>query len=196
VIDPDPDFERLSDAREELKISRIACRQDVSCARMMLAQAPRGPAWLTEPQSVERVSSIMASRHLGIDFGERLVGLSISDDAGRVAVPFEIVERRNDAELCTEIERIARREGIGVLVIGDPIQLDGRAGEASARVHRFGQKLATTTDLPIEYVAETLTSVEARRRRRASGGRERGRVDALAAQIVLQEFLDERARGR
>lgn len=134
----------------------------------------------------------MASRHLGIDFGERRVGLSISDDAGRLAVPLDILERQSDASLCAEIRQIASREGVRVLVIGDPVRLDGRPGKASERVHRFGDKLADATGLPVLYVAETLTSVEASRRRRDAGSRGRGRVDALAAQILLQEFLDER----
>lgn len=136
----------------------------------------------------------MASRHLGIDFGERRVGLSISDDAGRVAVPFEILERRDDASLCAEIREIALREAVNVLVMGDPVRLDGSAGEASERVRRFGAKLAATTGLPVKYTAETLTSVEARRRHH--GKPRDGRIDALAAQILLQEYLDERKPRR
>jgi len=138
----------------------------------------------------------MGRRHLGIDFGERNVGLAISDDAGRMAVPREILIRNDDDSLCAAIQRIARRESIDVLVIGDPVNLDGLPGAASERVHRFGEKLAASTRLPVEYIAETLTSNEAHRRRRAAGGGPSERVDAIAAQVILQEFLDSREEDR
>ena len=132
-------------------------------------------------------------RALGIDFGERRIGLAISDPEGRLAVPLTTLERRNDRSAVREIAEIARREGIGRLVLGEPVGLDGQRGEAAERVRRFGNRLAGITGLPVRLVNESLTTVEAQERLRAAGidpRREPARIDAVAAQILLQEALD------
>ena len=132
-------------------------------------------------------------RSLGIDFGERRIGLAISDPEGRLAVPLTTLERRNDRSAVREIEEIARREGVGRLVLGEPVGLDGQRGEAAERVRRFGNRLAGMTGLPVRLINESLTTVEAQERLRAAGidpRREPARIDAIAAQILLQEALD------
>jgi putative Holliday junction resolvase len=134
-----------------------------------------------------------AMRALGIDFGEKRIGLAISDPAGRVAVPLATLERRNDRSAVRQIAEIARREGIERLVLGEPVGLDGRRGPAAERAERFGRKLAALTGLPVERVDEALTTVEAAARLRAAGvdpRRQPERLDALAAQILLQDALD------
>ncbi len=137
-------------------------------------------------------------RYLGIDFGERRIGLAVSDGAGRVAVPLATVERSDDASAVREIVEIARREQVTGLVIGEPLGLDGRRGDAAERVARFARRLEAASGLVCERVAETLTSREAEARLREAGfdpRRNRARVDAVAAQIVLQEALDRRRTG-
>lgn len=148
-------------------------------------------------------------RALGIDFGERRIGLAISDPDARLAVPYETFERTSDRQAVARIAAVASAEEIGLLVLGEPRGLDGGRGEATERVERFGDKLAQATGLPLERVDEALTSVEAAARlaaaghsRRGAGSRRgadgrrgrrlRGAVDALAAQILLQEALDRR----
>jgi putative Holliday junction resolvase len=136
-------------------------------------------------------------RALGIDFGERRIGIAISDPEGRLAVPLTTLTRRDDRSAVAEIAAIARREDVGRLVLGEPVGLDGTRGPAAARVRRFGRRLAAKTALPLTFVGEALTSVEAAARLRAAGidpRREPGRIDATAAQIVLQEELDRTAR--
>lgn len=132
-------------------------------------------------------------RCLGIDFGERRIGLAISDPEGRLAVPLTTLERRNDRSAVREIAEIARREGVARLVLGEPVGLDGQRGEAAERVRRFGDRLAEVSGLPVRLVNESLTTVEAQERLRAAGidpRREPARIDAVAAQILLQEALD------
>ena len=136
-------------------------------------------------------------RSLGIDFGEKRIGLAISDPEGRLAVPLTTLERRNDRSAVREIEEIARREGVGRLVLGEPVGLDGQRGEAAERVRRFGERLAEMTRLPLEMVGETWTSAEAAGRLRQAGiaaRRNPERIDAVAAQILLQEALDRGPR--
>jgi putative Holliday junction resolvase len=137
-------------------------------------------------------------RFLGIDFGEKRIGLAISDPDGRLAVPLSTLERRNDRSALRQIAEIARQEGVERLVLGEPVDLYGRRGAIAERARSFGARLAEMTGLPVEWVDETLTSVEAAGRLRQAGidaRREPGRVDAVAAQILLQDALDRDARG-
>lgn len=135
----------------------------------------------------------MAGRCLGIDFGERRIGLAISDENRRIAVPLAVLERRNDATAVREIEEVVQREGVTSLVLGEPVGLDGEAGISALRVRSFAGKLTQATGMTVEMIPETLTSVDAEDRLRALGRRaRRGAVDAVAAQIVLQEALDRR----
>jgi putative Holliday junction resolvase len=130
-------------------------------------------------------------RSLGIDFGEKRIGLAISE--GALAVPLATLRRRDDGSAIAEIAGIARREGVGRLVVGEPRKLDGTRGPAAGRARRFAEKLAASTGLPLELVDEALTSVEAAERLRAAGidpRRHPEKLDAVAAQILLQEALD------
>lgn len=132
-------------------------------------------------------------RSLGIDFGEKRIGLALSDPEGRWAVPLTTLERRNDRSAARQIAEIAAREGVGRLVLGEPVGLDGERGPEAERVRRFGRRLTELTGLPLVLVGETLTSVEATRRLHGSGIATRHapeRIDAVAAQILLQEVLD------
>ena len=132
-------------------------------------------------------------RALGIDFGERRIGLAISDPERRFAVPFGALDRRDDRSAIRRIAEIVQRENVGSLVVGEPRGLDGSRGDAAARATRFAARLARATGLPWEAVDEALTSVEAEARLRDAGvdpRRHPERVDAVAAQILLQEALD------
>ena len=137
-------------------------------------------------------------RLLGIDFGERRIGLAISDEAARLAVPLTTIERSDDGSAIRQIVELARRESVAGLVIGDPVGLDGSRGPAADRVDRFARRLAEASGLPCERIPETLTSREAERRLAAAGVARRRwpeRVDQVAAQILLQEALDGRHEG-
>lgn len=136
---------------------------------------------------------------LGIDFGEKRVGLALSDPQARYAIPLTTLERRNDRSVAREISRLAAERGVVRLVLGEPLGLDGTRGDAAQRVRRFGARLEKTSGLPLQYVDEALTSVEAEAQLREVGVDPRknpGRVDALAAQILLQEALEREALGK
>lgn len=132
-------------------------------------------------------------RTLGIDFGERRIGLAISDPLGRIAVPLDTIERQTDRRAAYRIADLVVREDVEALVLGEPKDLEGQSGQAVERVHRFGQRLARITGLPLHWVDEALTTVEATERLRQAGldrRSEPGRRDSVAAQIILQEALD------
>lgn len=135
-------------------------------------------------------------RALGIDFGERRIGIALSDPEGRFAVPWGTIERQTDRRAAYRIADLAKSEAVEWVVIGEPLDLEGRAGESSERVRRFGARIERATRLPVQWIDEALTTVEASERLRRADLDHRDhpeRRDAVAAQILLQEALDRRA---
>lgn len=131
-------------------------------------------------------------RVLAIDFGERRVGLAVSDPEGRFALPLVTLARSSDLQVINEISAIVIEESIDLLVIGEPRRLDGSRGDAARRIASFAEKLQQRTELPYLLVDEALTSREAEERLRESGVDPRShpeRVDTMAAQILLEEVL-------
>ena len=132
------------------------------------------------------------TRALAIDFGEKRIGLALSDPGGRVAVPLPTLDRSDDRSAVQALTELARREGVELLIVGEPRNLDGSRGERAVRVAGFARKLERATGLPLRLVDEALTSREAERRLREAGVDPRKhpeRIDALAAQLLLQEAL-------
>ncbi len=133
------------------------------------------------------------ARALGIDFGERRIGLALSDPDGRYALPLQTLVRETDRRAIYRIAAIVRTEQVGLLVVGEPRMTDGTESPNLPRVQRFGRRLAQVTGLPLRWVDEALTTREARDRLRAAGvdrRNKRQRLDMVAAQILLQEALD------
>jgi putative Holliday junction resolvase len=134
-------------------------------------------------------------RYLGIDFGERHIGVAISDDEERVAVAVDTVIRSSDGQAVDAVLAIAGEQGAEGIVVGEPKRLDGTVGDAARRARGFAAKLGASTKMPIVLYDEALTSHEATSRLREAGaGRKKRRnaVHELAAQILLQDWLDRR----
>lgn len=131
-------------------------------------------------------------RALAVDLGERRVGLAISDPAGRFALPLTVLVRQSDRQVIGEIRAVAAAHEVTILVVGEPLAPHGGRGPAAERAHRFGERLARATGLPLRFVDETLTTVAADEALAAVPGRRRAadRVDAVAAQVILQEAID------
>lgn len=133
---------------------------------------------------------------LALDVGERRVGLAISDPTGLLASPFGVVERGPDD--ISDIARIAEDNEVVEIVVGLPITMSGESGAQAGRVRAFIRDLRRVTDIPITTLDERLSTVQAERMLRDSGrsarsrSRERGRVDAAAAAVILQARLDSR----
>jgi putative Holliday junction resolvase len=134
-------------------------------------------------------------RYLGVDFGERRIGLAVSDDDERLAIPVDVVTRTSDAQAIEAVLAVAGRERVETIVVGEPLRLDGSAGDAAQRARGFAAKLGAATRLPIVLHDEALTSHEAQARLREAGAPRRRRshaVHSVAAQILLQDWLDRR----
>jgi putative Holliday junction resolvase len=135
-------------------------------------------------------------RVLCIDFGEKRVGLAVSDPTGTIATPLETVRRRaGKRPPLAEIERIGRSLGVEHVVMGLPLDLRGEESDWCREVREVGRKVGERLGVSVSFVDERLSSVRAERAVRGSGlkklERERKeRVDAAAAQLILQAWLD------
>lgn len=140
-------------------------------------------------------------RVLGIDYGERRIGVALSDPTGTLATPLPTLrKRRGHRPPYGEIEDIAREHGVVAVVVGLPLSLEGSETPWTKEVRRVGERLGERLGVPVHYVDERMTSVRAERAVRKGMGlprkeRERKeRVDAGAAVLILQSWLDGRDR--
>lgn len=135
-------------------------------------------------------------RSLGIDYGERRIGLALSDPTGTIASPLEtLTYRRGKRPPLRRIEEIARRHDVEHVALGLPLDPGGRETERCATVRRLGAQLADRLHVPVTFVDERMTSRRAERAVRGSGLKrsqreEKGRIDAAAAALILQQWLD------
>jgi len=132
-------------------------------------------------------------RVLGVDFGERRIGLAISDPSGLIAQTWGIIERASDAQAAERVAQVAGELGAETILLGLPLTAGEAEGAQARRVRRFGALLGEKTSIPIVYWDETLTSVDAMRllyERGTRRGRRRQPVDAIAAAVLLQAYLD------
>lgn len=132
-------------------------------------------------------------RCLGIDYGERRIGLSFGDEIG-VATPLPALDAIERAEGFPGLGRLLAERRITDLVVGYPLNMDGSVGFKAREVDAFIEQLGTVFDLPIHRVDERLTTEEARARLpkgRDDALRRSGRIDSMAATIILQDFLDQ-----
>ena len=125
--------------------------------------------------------------------GERRIGLAISDAGGLLAVPLGFIER---TRLRQDIDRVlahAREREAESVVVGIPLSLNGKVGPQAKRVQAFIKALRRSTDLPVDTMDERFSTAEAEGLMRRFGrqpSRHRGDVDAAAAAVILQGYLD------
>ncbi len=133
---------------------------------------------------------------MGIDFGQKRIGIAVSDPTNTVATPLDtLVRRTGKRPPYGAMARVAEEHDVGTIVVGLPLALDGTENEWCAEVRAMGERLGEVLDVPVAWIDERLTSVRAERAVRGSGlsrrrREERGRVDAAAAQLILQAWLD------
>jgi putative Holliday junction resolvase len=139
---------------------------------------------------------------VGLDVGERRIGIAVSDATGTLARPLGVLRPSGldvDAVdvVMTEIARLAEEEdGLGAIVVGLPRRLDGTATQMTPRVEHFARQLAFKTSLPVTLQDERLSSREAESRLALtdkSWRSRKARLDAAAAAVILQDYLDGRA---
>ena len=136
------------------------------------------------------------SRILGIDYGERRIGLAISDSMSIIAQPLDTLVQDRQGGWRRRLEEILAEQEVVTIVVGYPLTMKGGHSRQTDRVDDFIAALKLQTGLPVDTYDERLTSVAARRALVAQGvrtGHNKGAVDRTAAAIMLQDYLDSRA---
>lgn len=134
-------------------------------------------------------------RILGLDVGERRIGVALGDPTGCFASPLCVLDARAPG-LMKDIRNLCREHEVDRIILGFPLRMDGAEGPAVVKVRGFADRLTRAIPLPVEFWDERLSTVSAERCLIEGGTRRAKRktiVDKVAAQIVLQHYLDSRA---
>lgn len=141
----------------------------------------------------------LISRYLGLDVGNRRIGVAVSDELGLIAQPVLTLvrtgRRRDDLR---SLARLCRRFGVAGIVVGNPLRLSGEPGPQAARTHDFAAELGSLTGLPIHLWDERLTTHQAHQVLYEAGHPRQAHrrvVDQVAAALILQSFLDQRQKS-
>jgi putative holliday junction resolvase len=139
---------------------------------------------------------VRQGRVLGIDAGERRVGVAISDELRLLARPLCVLDRaRGLAPVLDTLIEVAQREGVFQMVVGLPLNADGSQGQQARRAQDFARVAERVVGVPVEMwderlstqAAEAIVRTQGRNTRRV---RQRGELDAIAAAVILQDYLD------
>lgn len=124
-------------------------------------------------------------KYLGIDFGEKKIGLAVSDEEGRLAFPYLVL--LNGKKLLEEVEKIIRMEEIEKIVLGESRNFKGDPNAIMDKIQKFKKDLEEKIEVEVFFEPEFLTSAQAERIQGKTSLH-----DASAAAIILQSFLDKR----
>ncbi len=141
---------------------------------------------------MDRFGQQPQGRVLALDLGTRRIGLALSDELRLTAQGLDTMERTNLREDMARLTRIARERGATLILIGNPLHMNGAEGRQSAWVRQFAGRLEERSGVAVELWDERLTSAEAERVLQESGvsrEKSRGAVDRLAAVILLESYL-------
>jgi len=140
----------------------------------------------------------VSGRILALDSGERRIGVALSDPTGIIASPYAVIDRRTD-DVAQRLQRICRDEDVSRIVVGLPVTLDGREGQAAAAARELARLAAEATALDVILHDERFSTVTAEQALLEGGMRraERRQVrDKVAAAVLLQSYLDGERRER
>lgn len=132
---------------------------------------------------------------MGVDLGYARTGLSICDREERMAVPLHVVHERNETLLVQKLSDAAHERKAEEIVVGLPINMDGTEGESAAHAREIAEKLAVVSMLPVAFMDERGTTVTAHNLLNDTnkrGKKRKAAVDAVAATIILQDYLNYR----
>ena len=132
-------------------------------------------------------------RALGIDYGEKRVGLALSDKSSLIASPYKTLHYISENDLISEIKKIVVKKEIEIFVIGLPLNMKGEDSAQTKKVRKF-KKLLSILDLPIIYEDERFSSIMAKNSlvlQKVKTGHNKSEIDRTAAAIILQQYLDK-----
>ncbi len=135
-------------------------------------------------------------RALGIDVGSARIGVAVSDELGILAHPVETIVVKDTPDPAARVAQIAKDKDVANIIVGLPKNMDGTSGEAAEKARAFGDKLRELTGCTVRMWDERLTTVAAQRYLHDAGRnakQSRAVIDQVAAQIILQGWLDSQA---
>ena len=132
-------------------------------------------------------------RVLALDVGDNRIGTALSDPTGFLASPLTTITRSSEPEDIDSVLRLAQQNDVEAIVVGLPLSLSGRAGPQAKKVTGFTARLSERAAVPVKSVDERYSTAQAERLLRQAGAKpseDRARVDAAAAAVILQSYLD------
>ncbi len=142
---------------------------------------------------MERISA------LGLDVGNKRVGVAGCDGTGLIATGLTTIVRTSHQADIEQLKKIIVDREVSVLVVGLPYSMNGELGFQAKQVQKFAKRISLALQLPVEFVDERLTSVEAQEQLKAQkrfSTRDKAAIDRQAAAIILQQWLDNRRRSK
>jgi putative Holliday junction resolvase len=133
---------------------------------------------------------------IGLDIGDRRIGVAFGDSDLRMATPVDVVVRGAFEQDARAINLFVKNYDATQIVIGLPRNMDGTLGDQAKSVIGYAEKIAQTINVPLVFWVERLTTVEATRRTHETGARgkkSRRGIDAIAASLILQDYLDSQS---
>jgi len=131
---------------------------------------------------------------LGLDIGKKRIGVAGCDGTGLIATPIMTIERTGFTDDVKQLSTLIAEREVTLLVIGLPYSLSGEVGMQGERIQKYAQRLEKVLNLPMVFVDERLSSIEAetqlKNKRGFSPKRDKAKIDAHAAAIILQQWLD------
>ena len=132
---------------------------------------------------------------LGLDVGRKRMGVAGCDGTGLIATGITTIKRTSFQQDIAQLQAIIEERQVQVLVVGLPYSMNGSIGSQAKEVQKYAQRLSQALELPIEYIDERLTSIQAEEMLKdanISPSQNKGLIDRKAAALILQQWLDER----
>ena len=140
---------------------------------------------------------MLKKRILGVDFGNARTGVALSDISGFLASGVGTIKSTGFLKTAEEVAKIAKEKDVGLIVLGHPINMNGTLGESSERIMKLADSIREQTDIPVVLFDERCTTMAAAQilNLTDTGGQKRKDIiDALSAEIILQNYLDSEKR--
>lgn len=134
---------------------------------------------------------ILGMRYLGVDYGTKQMGIAVSDEGGSIAFPKSVVRAGGDRARTREILRIAKSEGVGMVVLGIPCGPAGAKSKTVYRISAFLTRLRKESPVPVALENEMFST-----RLASASTSPKAKIDAAAAAIILQSYLDRKSEAR
>ena len=138
-------------------------------------------------------------RVLGLDVGDRRIGVALSDSLGLTAQPLAVLQRHGAAKDVEAVRALVTQHEVGVIIVGLPLTMQGISGPQADKVTAFSAALRRRVAVPVKFIDERLTTVQGERALLETGASRRKRkqiIDQVAAQLILQQFLDTHRQTR